>query len=101
MDGYYPCFCISPSQWDVPLKKCHPLVHLMVQLNTFTNVYVFVFSHYIFVMYVSKQTRLAAEDQRWKRRLSRHSFAERIPTDSSKELLNCYRTGHALRAPGG
>lgn len=83
MDGYYPYFCISSSQWDVPLKKCHSLVQLMVQLNTFTNVHVFVFSHYIVVTDVIKQFRLAAEDQRWKRRLSRHSFAERVPTDSS------------------
>jgi len=55
----------------------------MVQLNTFTNVYVFVFSRYIVVTYVSKQSRLPAEDQRWNRRLIRHPFAERIPTDNS------------------
>jgi len=85
MDGYYPYFYISSSQRDVPLKKYPSLVHLMVQLNTSMNVYVFVFWCYFVVTYVSKKSRLATEDQRWKRRSSRYYFAERIPIDSSTD----------------
>jgi hypothetical protein len=53
---------------------------------TIHNVYVFVFWYCFVVAYVSKKARLGAEEQRWKKRLRRYSFAERIIINSSTDL---------------